>query len=111
AVVFAGEREFVAQCRKDEVKWIPGLLGYYNRSTNRINLFEPDGEFVRVDPGPWKTPFTAALASPAAGILDVPQLATAEAWGSIDASVAGGLKETIVHEATHQLAFNLGLHS
>src|SRR5690606_37906772 len=81
AVVFAGEREFMAQCRKDEVKWIPGLLGYYSRSTNRICLFEPDGEFVRVDPGPWKTPFTAALAPHTAGGLALPQPAAAGGWG------------------------------
>jgi hypothetical protein len=116
AVVFANQREFAAQCREDQVQYIPGLRGYYNRRTNRICLFEQDGDFARLDVQPGMMQFSiAAAATPPFAPSLLPSLA---AWperpvGSeaFDANFEGSLKDTIVHEATHQIAFNLGLHS
>lgn len=119
AVVFASQSDFAAQCQKDDVPFLPGLRGYYNRRTNRICLFERDDDFVRLDVRPGTTPFSAADRPSAAVSRQMqpattggPLRATASVQADlVDASVAASLKDTIVHEATHQLAFNLGLHS
>jgi hypothetical protein len=111
AIVFANERDFITQCRDDEVGWIPGLLGYYSRSTNRICLFEDHSDYVQFDLPPWRFPFSTDTTSTLSE-LRLPTRSTHIAWvGNVDATVEASLKDTIVHEATHQLAFNLGLHS
>ena len=113
AVVFGNQREFAKQCRSDQVPLIPGLKGYYHRKTNRIALFEAGVTTARHEP---------SRLAPAGeiGALDIfgrpPSLVGASglslnAVGRFDANIQGSLKDTIVHEATHQVAYNLGLHS
>lgn len=86
AIVYASQRDFAAQCQADGIPFVRGLRGYYHRRTNRISLFEEGEDFVELDGG-----FAAE--------------------GVIDANIQASLKDTIVHEATHQVAYNLGLHS
>jgi hypothetical protein len=65
-------------------------VGYYNLITNRVTTFDLTG--------------SAALARPAGR-------SAARAGLEILASPeAAGLVSTLVHEATHQMAFNAGLH-
>lgn len=86
AIVFPDVRAFAEYCRKDGMGYAPGLRGYYDAYSNRVALYD-DGE-------------TLAATSP---ILELP--------GQRFASIQAGLRDTLVHEATHQLAFNMGLHS
>jgi hypothetical protein len=66
------------------------VVGYYNLMTNRVTTFDLTG--------------SAALARPAGR-------ATARAGLEILSSPeAAGMVATLVHEATHQMAFNGGLH-
>jgi hypothetical protein len=111
AVVFANQREFVAQCREDKVQPVPGLRGYYNRRTNRICLFEQNGDFARLDDRTGLTPFSPAVASTPSSLLSPIAWSDRPAGSHAFANIEGSLKDTIVHEATHQIAFNLGLHS
>jgi hypothetical protein len=110
AIVFATEREFADYCRADQVPYVQGLKGYYSRLTNRIALFEPkSAPVVSVD-----TPLGGLENTRLAlGGIGSGPVGGDPGWarGRWDASVQADLKDTIVHEATHQSAYNLGLHS
>jgi hypothetical protein len=119
-LVFPDRSSFVAYCRKDGIEPPAGLLGYYMRLTNRVALFDA-GE--KLDPGgsaSARERSTAPLSLAAAfdrddehrGLLLSPdRFSAALAPVRFDAMVEGNLQNTIVHETTHQLAFNMGLHS
>jgi hypothetical protein len=115
-IVFPDREAFVRYCRRDKLEPPAGMLGYYMRLTNRIALFDQD------DPG-------MAAARP----QRVESLGTAFDRGDdeqtllpggsqaepdhgsprvrFDGTIEGDLHSTIVHETTHQVAFNTGLHS
>lgn len=103
AMVFADRDDFAGQCQVDKIFYVPGLRGYYHRLTNRISLFEDEADIVQSVPGTRPVPFTLAKPSRSLSISELPV--------PVDASIRASFEETIVHEATHQLAFNLGLHS
>ncbi|MCG6157117.1 DUF1570 domain-containing protein [Rubinisphaera margarita] len=88
AIVFPDQEEFANYAARDGIRGVAGLAGYYHRKTNRVALFDP----------------TTSIAS-------VPESMSGRS--EVVARVGGqsGLKETLVHEATHQIAFNVGLHS
>ena len=93
AIVFASEDEFAAYAREDGLPSVASVAGYYLRTSNRVAAYEPPS-------------LTARSGRPFRG----------GPFGDFrpagpDASGAGELRETLVHEATHQLAFNTGLHS
>jgi hypothetical protein len=119
AIVFPDHAAFSNYAKGDKVKARPGLMGYYMPTTNRVALFEgsstanrPQGNWQTPQEGPlrkwsqpenWlKTPAPTlkTLAGPAASLLPGP-------YGAIQAD----LRDTMIHEATHQVAFNVGLHS
>jgi hypothetical protein len=112
AVVFPDYGSFARYAQAETVSVSKLLRGYYLNTSNRIALYEdadgPAGlqsqrEFPRDLPerleleGGVYSSFRPHLNS------DDP----AQAWGSIEAT----LKDTMIHEATHQVAFNTGLHS
>jgi len=88
AVVFPDHEQFVNYAAGDGVRAVPGLAGYYHRKTNRVALYDPQTSIASAE-------------------------SLIPSTSSIVARVGGdsGLKETLVHEATHQIAFNVGLHS
>lgn len=86
AIVFPDHKSFDAYCRKDGFRAFRGLMGYYLRTSNRVALF---------DPGNAKDAVSSKTTAPPS---------------SIEASIQAGLADTMVHEATHQVAFNTGLH-
>ncbi len=90
AIVFPDHARFVKYANAEGISNTRGLAGYYQIKTNRIALFDPSTSSKR-----------AALESP--NILNGSHFAKAGASSS--------LQDTIIHEATHQVAFNLGLHS
>lgn len=92
AVVHPTQQSFADNCRTDGVPFVPGLKGYYHRLTNRTTLYEDSTDRLAVvSPERWEGPDIASLG-----------------W---DAAIESNLKNTIVHEATHQVAYNLGLHT
>jgi Protein of unknown function (DUF1570) len=117
-IVFPDREAFVNYCRKDKIEPPAGLLGYYMRLTNRIALFD-QGDSALTTVTPSRAPMPASFAeifdrreSPAS------RSARALANGPLasrpvrfDGIVEGDLHSTIVHETTHQVAFNTGLHS
>jgi len=92
AIVFQNQMEFVQYCRKDGVPPSPSLMGYYSLLTNRVALFDDANLLTDL----------RTLRESAADAA-VPETALA----AINGSVAG----TVIHETTHQVGYNLGVHS
>lgn len=95
AVIFPDQKQFFEYCRKDGVRAGRGLLGYYHPYTNRTALFDQS-------------------AAPTVGEADLLQHEKQLTWSRIsssDKNLTEALRDTLIHEATHQLAFNTGLHS
>jgi len=88
AIVFPDHKSFDEYCQKDGFRAFRGLMGYYLRTSNRVALFDPGREGSPV-----------SIKEKASSI------------GGIHASIEANLADTMVHEATHQVAFNTGLHS
>ncbi|MBI1314123.1 DUF1570 domain-containing protein [bacterium] len=110
AVVFRDRNSFLEYARKENARIDTNILGYYWSTHNRVLMYEDHrqsasreagraGSFVThfeqtADPWDW------AFADP----QHVDQFAA-------NPGVSGDLKETMIHEATHQLGYNLGLHN
>lgn len=88
AIVFQTQQEFVRYCVRDQVPPSPGLAGYYSLKTNRVALF--DNETLVSDTGGVQRP--------------IPSVAALSA-------ISGGTADTIIHETTHQVGYNIGVHS
>src|SRR5436190_8860041 len=73
-------------------------------SSNRFALYESPESSLQSQLPPTPS-FPKAHASPVAG-AELPWMHE-EPWGTFQ----GSLKDTMIHEATHQVAFNTGLHS
>ena len=116
-IVFPDRQSFAEYCHKDGINPPKGMLGYYMRLTNRVALFDA-GEGSPVasasnfqDRGPsFDSIFTPGGESQP-GFLSPGHFAAAQTQPRFDAIVEANLQNTIVHETTHQAAFNTGLHS
>jgi hypothetical protein len=115
-IVFPDRDGFVRYCRKDKLEPPPGMLGYYMRLTNRIALFDQDDAGLAAA-APARPEALASVFDhrddsrtllPTGGRLGTARVSTPVRF---DATVEGDLHSTIVHETTHQVAFNTGLHS
>jgi hypothetical protein len=93
------------QCVKDQVKPNPSLRGYYDQHSNRVTLYEDPLEGKLAASGP--LPTDPGKGSPRQR-RPVAKSIQAHSGPSDPSAVA---RETAVHEAIHQLAFNSGLHS
>lgn len=115
AVVFPSQKQFVEYARTDGSKTMANMQGYYSPRTNRVALFESQARSVAVsaiDP----------LADWRAEGVNPPNLFESEnvTLGGLTSSARrlplfgtteSELKSTMIHEATHQIAYNIGLHS
>lgn len=110
AIVFPNQAEFTTYARKDGIQAGGGLAGYYIRTTNRVALFDRET--------------TQALRNPLPGDLDDPfrimmsgsshpsrLLFSQERPLEFAAYEGSGTRDTIIHEVTHQMAFNTGVHN
>lgn len=86
-ILFPDYPSFAQYARKDGVAVSRQLRGYYSPRTNRIALWQSSGSVASLP---------SSTGSHASGV-----------FGSINSD----LTSTLIHEATHQAAFNLGLHS
>ena len=96
AIVLRDRKSFHAYQKADGVPIRAQLLGYYHPVSNRVALFEPRTIAAANNRAAWQSPITALTLQ-----------TEFDAFGSIQA----GLEDTIIHEATHQVAFNTGLHT
>lgn len=110
AIVFPDHALFDAYCQKDGFRAVRGLMGYYQPNTNRIALFDPisskQSTPVRRNNGSGTRIYRLQLDSSESS-FHLGKHFEGYARGAVDAD----LQSTIVHEATHQVAFNTGLHS
>jgi hypothetical protein len=88
------------------------LRGYYMPSSNRVALYESPESQAQQSRLPSLRGLTIGQSSPFAetGLSVAGEeffASQQQAWGAFQ----GSLKDTMIHEATHQVAFNTGLHS
>ncbi len=93
AFVFGTQAEFKAYCETQNDQSMVKMRGYYSPNTNRVAMYEDPNQIIRVtadvSEGGWK-PRTCE---------------------SLFASVTGQTADVIIHEGTHQVGFNVGIHS
>ncbi|WP_197440401.1 DUF1570 domain-containing protein [Polystyrenella longa] len=112
SIVFPDEKSFVEYCKRDGVRYSQGLRGYYQPRTNRVALFIPDDRLS----------FKTSANSRPAPDLSQQLLGTGSDFPTTTSfqqpnyyanlvAVDDELRNTIIHEGTHQVAFNMNLHS
>lgn len=114
AIIFPDAKSFAKYAAKDKVEAKGGLKGYYVQSSNRIALYvdAPSADTAAVAPR-FQIPFWKDSRALAADRLQLsPWFQASEQsplnhWASIDSK----LEATMIHEATHQVAFNIGIHT
>jgi len=89
-VIFADRRSYETAATGDVGEASHSVVGYYNQLTNQITTYDISGI------GGLHNPQTSGASRAGLAVLSSPR--------------ASGLVATLVHEATHQLAFNAGLH-
>jgi hypothetical protein len=89
-VIFADRRRYEAAAAVHLGKAAASVVGYYDQLDNRVTTFDITGSDLLAD---------ARLQSAGRAGLDI-----------LASPAASSLIATLVHEATHQLAFNSGLH-
>lgn len=95
ALVLKDQAAFKKYCEADQMAWTEGLRGYYSLKSNRIAMYDRPEMFQSVQTSPIANPL-------------MPHSAIAAASAS---TVTGETADTIIHEATHQVGFNIGIHS
>ena len=95
AVVFADKRSYAKFSKNELGDAAESIVGYFNLATNRMIMYDLTGT-AGGHPGGAR----ASRAGTAAAVNQI--LAAPEATQTVS---------TIVHEATHQIAFNCGLHA
>lgn len=93
AVVYADRQSFVAARRSENLPTPPNLIGSYHPLSNRVLLYEDPhrGDSAASDR------FRRVVPLPSARFKFAP--------------VPADLQGTLIHEATHQVAFNTGVHA
>jgi hypothetical protein len=90
ALVFKDQPSYIQYAQRELGESAPSVVGYYSLATNRVTMYNLTGIDARRPTRRWTSAaqINQVLSSPA----------------------AAHTVSTIVHEATHQLAFNCGLH-
>lgn len=105
AIVFPDFESFARYAREERIDAPRTLRGYYMPSSNRVALYESPEGTAQQSHLPLTPGFPKRRDGSVAG-ADLPWMHE-EPWGTFQ----GSLKDTMIHEATHQVAFNTGLHS
>ncbi len=124
AIIFPDQKQFTTYAQADKAKSMTGMLGYYSPRTNRVALFESQDKSVAVSALDHhaRFPFAEQRAETEQFIEQLnepsnePNILSGNSphFGNrqpIFGSSQGDLKSTMIHEATHQIAYNIGLHS
>lgn len=94
-IIFPDRDQFFDYCKQDRVRASQGLLGYYHPYTNRTALFDQ----------------RTATKSARIEAERVKNDRTYSRLSTGGKNLTEALRDTMIHEATHQVAFNTGLHS
>jgi hypothetical protein len=120
AIVFPNRAQFVEYSRRDEVVASRGMMGYYLPLSNRIALFESNREALSAGVRPTDTVasplrlerlFQSGDGGPSSLTRSARPFGAIGSWRGNGGDIESGLEGVIVHETTHQVAFNTGLHS
>lgn len=103
AIVFPDYKSFREHSKTVGVNARPGLKGYYLPASNRVILYDSSRNTAagRTDQT-GETPPEFRFPLSASGFPFPP---------AAYARIEGNLQATLIHEATHQMAFNTGLHT
>ena len=93
AFVFGTQAEFKAYCEAQNDQTMTKMRGYYSPKTNRVAMYEDPSQIIKVT----------------AGVSDQELLPPISQ--DLFASVTGQTADVIIHEGTHQVGFNVGIHS
>ena len=107
AIVFPDRQSFLAYCRKDGFTASKTLMGYYQPNSNRVALFDQSNSIPAKRSNGSATRNYRLETNPIKSESDLQTRLERFERGAIDANLEG----TIIHEATHQAAFNTGLHT
>ena len=123
ALVLKDKATLKKYCEVDEMAWNEGLRGYYSLKSNRVVMYDLPELFqsVRLMPESDLQTRAATLVADASSTpqtdlaVDVDysvgsSLARLQRAASA-AAVGGETANTIIHETTHQVGFNIGIHS
>lgn len=123
ALVLKDQAAFRKYCEGDQMAWTDGLRGYYSLKSNRVVMYDLPELFQSVrltpvtDPQTRETALVDAAGPPSHSELsnnvDYPSgNSVARLQKAASASTIGGeTANTIIHETTHQVGFNIGIHS
>lgn len=115
AIVFPSHEAFAKYAQQERQKVSKLVRGYYMPTSNRIAFFESTGDSAmrgasadaRSDGFNSLRNLFEPYATPLNGDNAYVGQASLHPWDSVE----GSLKDTLIHEATHQAAYNTGLHS
>jgi hypothetical protein len=94
AIVFPNQAKFIEYARRDNVRNSTGLQGYYHPRTNRVAMFDLTGK------------------SPGSRTSNLQKYRTSNTVSArVNKRANSVMIDIIIHETTHQVAFNVGLHS
>ncbi|MFO1022050.1 MAG: DUF1570 domain-containing protein [Planctomycetales bacterium] len=113
AIVFPNQSEFAAYARKkDGLMGVGGIAGYYIRTSNRVALYDRDPTQTALELHPVETRDALSILESSDSNPMRMLLGGRSAFGSdAFANIESGTRDTIIHEVTHQMAFNTGVHN
>lgn len=115
AIVFNTVDEFKEYCGRDQMLWSEDLRGYYSLKSNRVVLYDRPAKLNASTESPVDGDTSAASTSNDALTADELTLENPASNQATLAAmlngVAGETADTIVHETTHQVGYNIGIHS
>lgn len=115
AIVFPTQKQFTEYARGEGSKTMANMQGYYSPRTNRVALFESQLKSVAVsaiDPhDAWRTGSINPLLEAPTDFGITRELTPPVRRMPLFGATETDLKATMIHEATHQIAYNIGLHS
>lgn len=99
-IVFADRQAYEQASRDDLPGGTGNIVGYYSMRSNRVNMFDLSGTEAMMKNN---QPATVGLSGRRGSLREISQMLSQPA--------ALPLVATIVHEATHQIAFNCGMQA
>lgn len=121
ALVLKDQAAFKQYCEGDQMPWTEGLRGYYSLKSNRVvmynfpELFQSVRLMPEADLQTHRETLIAEL-SPSNGTnlpdgVEYPATNSLARLQQAASAVGGETANTIIHETTHQVGFNIGIHS
>lgn len=116
ALVLKDQAAFRKYCEGDQMTWTEGLRGYYSLRTNRVVMYDQENLFRSVQLTPQADQPLSGTTLQTADTADSSELRGESVlqrlqYAAAASAVAGDTADTIIHETTHQVGFNIGIHT